>query len=480
MSSRGIVVRVRYKHSFENGKHISKWVDYVSKKEKADSMSLDEENIMNEYFSLADKDSYLFEKCESFIWDENGDVNPKQDLNLYKDIDQTGFTWNLVVSFPPDFAMDNGLITKGDFFDLTKNFMPSLITDMGLKLDNTVWYAGLHRNTKNPHMHILLYEKKKTASTGFVPRFAVKNLKSNIGNYLIDNISFYQLRDKEFSSIVGDISLKELNKVKNQKLFSDKYRKELNNKLLKLYDELPKKGRLQYNSRNIQIYKKDIDDVIKHILMHDSIKYNYANYLRLLDRHQKELIDLYGMTDDNRNRKYYNDQLNRLYSKIGNEILHNFKIYQSIDLLEREKTFLKNHINELKFKSRNDYAKEESKIKIGKDLYKICMMAGLNSNETRKIFDRWIKNSKYDLDLDYILNMSFSLNSEMSSTEYYNALKKLGYNFDRYNKFRKKYFYRELDYKKFIKEASDHLLYEYEKEEKQIIDQLQYELDGYN
>lgn len=97
----------------------------------------------------------------------------------------------------------------------------------------------------------------------------------------------------------------------------------------------------------MKIYKKELDDVIEFILTHDSVKYNYANYLRLLEEHQRELTALYGDTKDNINRKYYNDQLNKLYSKIGNKILFNYKIYQSLDLMEREKEFLKKHINEM-------------------------------------------------------------------------------------------------------------------------------------
>lgn len=476
MSSSSIVVRTRYKHSKTASKHIKKWLDYVSKKEKADATSLDDKNLFNEYFALADKDSFLFEKCESFVWNQNGDVNPKQDIS---NIDNMGFVWNLVISFPPDFAINHGLITKSDYHDLTKNIMPSLITDMGLKLDNTIWYASLHRNTDNPHMHIMIAEKVKTASKGFIPQSAIKKMKSNIGNYLIDNTKFYELRDKEFSTITGGISLKELTKVKGQKLYSDKFRKTLNQKLLSFYDTLPPKGRLQYNSKNMKPYKKDLDDIIHFILSHDSVKYNYANYLRLLEKHQRELNSLYGMSKDNKDKTYYNDQLNRLYSKIGNEILSNYKVYQAMDLITREKSFLSKHIHELKFKSRNDYAKDETKMGIAKNLYKLCMMANLNENETRKVFERWIKNSKYNFNVDTILLSVSTIDYDMSSTEYYNTLKKLGYDYDRYNKFRNKYFYKELNYKKFVNQAFNHLMYELEQEEKQIIAEMQYELEVY-
>lgn len=479
MSSSNIIVRTRYKHSINTKSHITKWLNYVSKKEKADSTSLDEKNMLKEYYSLADVDSFLFENCESFVWDKDGDANPKMDLRNNKNIDSYGYIWNLVISFPPAFAINNGLITKSDFSDLTKYMMPSFITDMGLKLDNVSWYASLHRNTNNPHLHLLIYEHKKTAKSGYIPKSSIQRLKSNIGNYLIDNTNFYKLRDKEFSNITGGISLKEFTKIKSQRLYSDKFRKELNTMLLDFYNHLPKVGRLQYNSKNLIMYKSELDDIINYILKHNSIKYNYANYLKLLEKHQQELNALYGMTSSNKNRKYYNDQLNRLYSKIGNEILSNYKKYQSMGVMEREKSFLVKHIKELNFKSRSDYLKNETKINIAKDLYKICMLANLNDSEIRKIFKKWISNSKYEFDVDVLINSVATINYEMSSTEYYNALKKLGYKYERYAKLKDKNFYREVSYKKFINKAINHLMYELEQEEKQIIEDLQYELEGF-
>jgi len=479
MSKSNIVVRTRYKHSFGTTKHLVKWLDYVSKKEKADSTSLDEKNIMSEYFSLADVDSYLFEKCESFVWDQDGDANPKKELKNNKEIDQMGFIWNLVISFPPDFAMNNGLITKSDFSDLTKNIMPSLINDMGLKIDNTLWYASLHRNTKNPHLHICIAEKRKTASKGFISQFAINNIKSNIASFLIDNTDFYKMRDQEFSNITGGVSLKEFTKFKNQRLFSDKFRKDLNTMLLDLYNKLPTKGRLQYNSKNMVMYKKDLDNIISFILSHDSVKYQYANYLRLLEKHQQELNELYGMTTDNKNRKYYNDQLNRLYSKIGNEILSNFKIHQSLNFIEKEKSFLNKHIRELNFKSRNDYVKKETINQIAKGLYKLCMMADLNYNETRKVFNKWIKNSKLDFDVDALIGGASTLDYDMSATEYFKLLGQLGYRYERYQNIKNKNFYKELSYKRFVNQAMDYLLYELEAEEKQIVANMQYELEEY-
>lgn len=349
---------------------------------------------------------------------------------------------------------------------------------MGLNLNNVSWYCSLHRDTsKHPHIHFCIFEKNPTKSNPTVPKYCFKNFKSNVANYLVDYQKFYELRDKSFSDITGKINLQELNKIKNQRLFSDKYRKDLNKLLLKLYDELPPNGRLQYNSKNMNLYRKDLDAIIDFILSHDSVKYDYANYLKLLDKHQKELNTLYGNSKSNQEKKYYNDQKNRLYSKIGNEILANYKKYQAMDFMQREKSFLNKNISSLNFRSRGDYAKEETKKNIAKDLYKICVLADLNDAQIRKVFKRWLRNSHYDFDVDSLIASVSTLDTSMSVSELYSALKKLGYDSTRYNKLKSTNFYKELNYKRFINKAINHLYYEKDREEKEIVEQMQYELE---
>ena len=474
MNSSNVIIRAKFQNCKDLRKSIAKTISYIGDKKKADSSSIDAYNILNDYMNFTDIDSFLDEQSESFTWSMNGDVDAKKDLKEITELDSKGLLWSLVISFPPEFAINNGLITKSDYYQLTTNIMPIFLTGMGLKLDNVTWYCSLHRNTKNPHLHINFFEHKKTIKDPKIPYSCIYTLKSNIANYLIDNEKFYRLRDEKFKSITGDINLKELTKVKGQKLYSDKYRKELNIKLLNLYSKLPKRGRLQYNSQNMDLYRDEIDSIIRYILMHDSVKYDYAKYLKLLDEHQKEMIAMYGNSKTN---NYYDNQLNKLYSKIGNEILTNFKIYNSINAIEKEKVFLKKHIHELGFKSRNDYAKETSKADIAKGLYKICQMADLNYNQTKKIFKNWLDKSNYDFNLEDIISSSSSLTSEMSTSEYHSIMNKLGYNHERLSKIKSKYFYQELNYKKFINRAVNHLMHELEEEEKQIINEIEYELD---
>ena len=132
--------------------------------------------------------------------------------------------------------------------------------------------------------------------------------------------------------------------------FSNRFRKSLNKDLLSLYDKLPKKGRLQYNSKNLDHCRKDIDKIIEKILYHDTIKYEFEKYYHSLESIQREQKRIYG---NSKNNKYIENKMKRLYSKIGNDILYNFKVYNSKQFIDYQKEFLEVNIMNMDFVSRN-------------------------------------------------------------------------------------------------------------------------------
>lgn len=475
MSSPSLIVRTKYQKSKDLKKDVAKTISYISDKKKADSASINEYDLLKDYMLFGDNDSYLYEDKECFTWSINGDINAKEDLKKINELDESGILWSLVLSFDPEFAVNKGLITKVDYYKLTKQFMPQFLTSMGLKLDNVTWYCSLHRNTKHPHLHINFFEHNKTISNPRIPYSCIHEMKSKIANYLIDNEKFYKLRDQEFKSITGDVSLKELTKIKNQKLYSDKFRSDLNKMLLNFYDKLPSMGRLQFNSSNMDPYRNDLKLIIDYILMHDSVKYSYAKYLKLLKEHQKELNSVYGSIRDPE-KNYYDNQLNKLYSKIGNDILRNYKDYKSKNTMDREKEFIKKHIMEFKFKSR-DYKKKGTIDNLIRDLNILCELSDLNYNQKKLVFENWVKRSHYDLDIDQLMPSLNNNVEDLNSNNYYNIMKKLGYNLQRLSNFKNKNFYQEINYKMFINTAINHLMYEIENEEKNIEKQIEYELE---
>ncbi len=473
MSKSNIVTRVRYKKDVNFQRLVGGWCKYVSK-DGANGKSLRDFSSVND---LYEKELGIYddtkESEECYIWDKNGDVSKQE---ILKDLpkDKSGRMWTLVLSFPPEFALESGLKTKQDYYLMTKAIMPKFILDNDLDLTNTKWYASLHQDTDNPHLHINLFEIEETRKKDTLEKTAMKYLKSNIASYLVDNTSFY--KDQDYLLLGLDYKIRKSNytKVDQELFFSNKFRKSLNKDLLSLYNKLPKKGRLQYNSKNLDYCRKDIDKIIEKILYHDKIKYDFEKYYHSLESIEREQKKLYG---NSKNNKYVENKMKRLYSKIGNDILYNFKVYNSKDFLESQKEFLEINIMNMEFISRNT-KKKSTIVKHATELYKLGKLASLSDSDIKKLLEKWIKKSKINYDVDLLFNAVSNTREDINVTDFYKALSHLGYTKERYDTYKEKSFYKNLRFKQFIKKANYYLMVETKKEEEFLLELLEKELQG--
>ena len=471
--SSNIITRVRYKKDINFQRFVGGWCKYVSK-DGADGKSL---NDFSSYDDLYNKEFGLFDDTEdidtNFIWNKDGDVDKK---DILKDLpnDESGRMWTVVISFPPKFAFDSGLKTKQDYFMMTKAVIPKFILDNDMDLTNTRWYASLHRDTDNPHLHISIFEIDQRRKKDTLDKTAMKYLKSNIASYLVDNSSFYKDSDYYFLGLDYKIRNSNFTKIEKDLFFSNKFRRSLNKDLLNLYDKLPKRGRLQYNSKNLDYCRDDIDKIIEKILYHDTIKYEFEKYYHNLEEIEREQKKLYG---DSKNNKYIENKMKRLYSKIGNDILYNFKVYNSKDFLDYQKEFLKVNIMNMNFRS-HTVKKKSTILKYASELYKLGKLADLSDNDIKKLFRKWAKNSNINYDIDLLFESVNRGREDINATDFYKALSHLGYNKKRYDNFKNKSFYKQVKFKQFIKKANHFLQTESEKEEQYLLEIIEKELQG--
>lgn len=473
MSKSNIVTRVRYKKDVNFQRLVGGWCKYVSK-DGANGKSLRDLSSVTDMY---EKELGIFDDTketeEYFIWDRNGDTYKKE---ILKDLpkDKSGRMWTLVLSFPPEFALNSGLKTKQDYYLMTKAVIPKFILDNDLDLTNTKWYASLHQDTDNPHLHISIFELEETRKKDTLEKTAMKYLKSNIVSYLVDNTSFY--KDQDYLLLGLDYKIRKSNytKVNQDLFFSDKFRKSLNKDLLSLYEKLPKRGRLQYNSKNLDFCRKDIDKIIEKILYHDKIKYDFEKYYHSLESIEREQKKLYG---NSKNNKYIENKMKRLYSKIGNDILYNFKVYNSKDFLEYQKEFLEINIMNMDFVSRNT-KKKSTIIRHASELYKLGRLASLSDSDIKKLLEKWIKKSNINYDVDLLFNAISTTREDINATDFYKALSHLGYTKERYDTYKSKSFYKNLRFKQFIKKANYYLINETKKEEEFLLELLEKKLQG--
>ena len=473
MSKSNIIVRVRYKKDVNFQKLVGGWCNYVSK-DGADGKSLRDLSSVND---LYEKELGIFDDTQEFeehyIWSKNGDID-KKDIIKNLPNDKAGKMWNLVISFPPDFADESGLKTKQDYYMMTKAIIPKFILDNDLDLTNTMWYASLHKDTDNPHLHISIFEKEQTRKKDTLEKTSVKYLKSNIASYLIDNTSFYKDQDYLLLGLDNKIRKSNFTKMNKELFFSDRFRKSLNKDLLNLYSKLPKRGRLQYNSKNLDYCRKDIDKIIEKILYHDTIKYDFEKYYHSLESIEREQKKMYGNSNNN---KYIENKMKRLYSKIGNDILYNFKVYNSKDFLVNQKEFLEINIMNMDFVSRN-IKKKSTIIKHATELYRLGKLASLSESDMKKLLSKWLKKSNISYDVDLLYSAVSNSREDINATDFYKALSHLGYTKERYDRYKNKSFYKNLRFKQFIKKANHYLMIENKKEEEFLLEILEKELQG--
>src|SRR5699024_5486666 len=202
---------INYKICKNKKAGIKSWMNYASKKQKADSSSIDKINILKDYSLFSNDDNFTNDSKESYLWSSDGDIIKKDELDKITD-NFEGFFWRGFLSFPPEFAINHGLITKADYYSLSNNIITKLIQDMVLDINNVYLYCDFDLDTKHPHINFCFFEKKVTKTNPIIPKYCYKSFRSNVGNYLVDYEKFYKIRDDIFKDIIGNIDLKNLNK----------------------------------------------------------------------------------------------------------------------------------------------------------------------------------------------------------------------------------------------------------------------------
>lgn len=255
------------------------------------------------------------------IFDENGLMTKEQIKGLRQQLKNTqSVIWHGVISFTEEFG-NTFCDTTEKAMAMMKVEMPKFFENAGLSPKNIVWYAGLHENTDNKHIHFSFFEKspqrikigRKTPvySDGHIPLRAINDAKTsmeirllNIQKDIFENRTFLTHQFKE-KLMIGDY-------MKHLKI---------------LIDIVPTKGRISYESENLKAYKPHINKVINAILMSDREAYEkYLAYDRLLAKRDSEVMRVYSQLNLDCSNKLVREKcLNDLHRRLGNLVLQTVK-----------------------------------------------------------------------------------------------------------------------------------------------------------
>lgn len=168
-----------------------------------------------------------------------------------------GTIWHGILSLP---AEQSQLVGYEDMEKLVRQTFGGFLKNAGFNPDNVALMCAMHENTENKHIHFTFYEK--------APKYRDKNGELHYREkWKIDKQTLVEYRMSATAYL--DERKKDLSKYRDavvQSLRGVPTDRELYVALLSLSDRLPKSGRFQYNSENVEPYRKEIDDVAQMLL----------------------------------------------------------------------------------------------------------------------------------------------------------------------------------------------------------------------
>lgn len=238
--------------------------------------------------------------------------------------------WDMVISFEEEFG-NKYVQSYEDAMEIVKHNLPKILKENGLEEDNVVWFAGLHRNTENRHIHISFFEleprhrrankKGEFYHRGEFKKYTLDNLKVAIEDYMTNNKYFFESYRRNLITDTDNI----LNNLQDR----DSYQKLILKKLAELYHLMPK-GKVGYGHKSMDELRPLIGEIETLILNNNpTIKNQYYELKRKLKERdlrikricESQKIDpkRYLLTE-----KYMKD----FHRRIGNKIIEYAKKYE--------------------------------------------------------------------------------------------------------------------------------------------------------
>ena len=237
--------------------------------------------------------------------------------------------WDCVISFREEFG-DEYCRDYEQAYNFLKKELPKFFTRAGLDKDNIVWYAGLHENTENKHIHISFFEKEpqfmknnKTLSyhSGKIPKDVLITSKLVFEKALTNKTAeIVKLRKDLKEEFNGSTNIFEMTR-------------SLKRKFLKLYSQIPKTGRVSYDSENMEFLKNVVDKLTESIIYSSKeMKLKYIDYKTKISNLKNWQNKNYKHIPDKYNPDiYHKDLLRRLGNKTIQTALEIGKIKDRLD-----------------------------------------------------------------------------------------------------------------------------------------------------
>ncbi len=271
----------------------------------------------------------------SGVFGKNGLLTGKERKELREKLRTTkSIIWDCLLTFQPEF----GQTYCNDYeqaYEMMKREMPRFLKDAGFNPDNVVWYAGLHTNKKHRHIHISFFEDQPTRirqrhktlqySLGKINRVCIDKFKLRVEQNLTDISAELRIARKEITTITKDVLFSKSSLIRFDNQFQDL--------IVQLAEQLPKDGRLSYDSENMKplkpLIKQITDTAIKSNKKWHAAFVEFCGEVKKYDDETREMLICNKIPEKYWNRYLKSDvYLDDLYRRMGNQILNYVRVFK--------------------------------------------------------------------------------------------------------------------------------------------------------
>lgn len=255
------------------------------------------------------------------VFNENGMMKSDDIKELRQQLRTTESPiWHGVISFEEEFGHTYCSSTEVAY-NYLKRELPKFFKHAGLNPDNIIWYAGLHENTDNNHIHISFFEKapirqkerskKLHYSDGLIPIKAINKFKVS------SEIALLKLTDDVI------LTRKTLTHEMKMRLKLGEFMNNINS----LMYVIPKERRIAYDSENIKPYKSQIDMVVNSIIRaNKDLQKKFNDFESFLVKRDNEIKRAYDKIKVDYSDKLLHDKcMEDIYKRLGNIVLQTVK-----------------------------------------------------------------------------------------------------------------------------------------------------------
>ena len=268
------------------------------------------------------------------VFNKNGlmDENDKREVRKLLRVTKSCI-WDMVISFSEMFGKDK-VKTYQDAYEIVKNNLPLILKENGIDEDNVVWFAGLHKNTDNRHIHISFFEleprcrrankKGEFFHQGKFRHISLENFKVAVEEYMSDNKYFFESYRRNLVNGTDEFLLDLDNK--------DSTQKKIRLKLAELYHLMPK-GKIGYNHKSMEGLRPLIKEIETLILSQNPhLEAQLKGLKKQLEEHDLHIKEICEVQKINPDRFMLTDKyLNDFHRRIGNKIIEYAKKYEVED-----------------------------------------------------------------------------------------------------------------------------------------------------